>query len=138
MRFELMLPIEIEHDWEQIGALLSPAIRRDEQRQAIDVYRDLMSGDMALFQVDLPMAKGIAVVEFADGVCWIVYIAGKITALPVAWRGRVRVLMSYFEGIARAHGCKEMRIEGRDWGSIFPEWERMGERPDRNELRKAL
>lgn len=144
MKFSLLFPDEIERDWERIGRLLAPAIARDEQRQAIDVYRDLMNGDMAMIDVDLGDVKGVGVIELAPSetalnCCWVIYIAGRIDGAGRHWTGRVHTLMSYIEGIARAHDCTEMRLEGRRaWGSVFPDWERLDARPGRHELRKVL
>jgi hypothetical protein len=133
-----MLPAAIDADWERIGALLAPAIKQDDQRQDSDVFRDLMAGDMALFEVEASGARGVVVVEIDGPTFWITYIAGRIDGLPRRWLERVRMLMSYFAGIARAHNCTELRIEGRDWSRVFPDWERIDERPGRHELRRIL
>jgi hypothetical protein len=142
-RLERLSPDRIEAEWERIGALLQPAIAHDEKRMAIDVYRDLMTGALELFDLDLYRVKGVAVTEIglstANLRCmWIVYIGGQVLGSPREWIGRVRTLMSYFEGIARAEGCAEMRIEGRDWSRMLPAYERLIERPGRNELRRML
>lgn len=134
----LMLPAEIERDWGWLGAVLAPAIAHDDKRQDGDVFRDLLAGDMAMFRVVSPDANGLAVVEIDGPTFWIIYIAGRVAGQPHRWRDRMRVLVSYFVGIARAHDCTELRLEGRDWSRIFPDWERLDERPGRNELRKAL
>lgn len=143
MKFNLVLPSQIEADWERIGATLTPAIAYDHKRQAIDVYRDLINGDMALFDIDIENAKGIAVIEFGradDGqeCCWIIYIAGKIAGKPREWVGRVRALMTYFETIARANACKQMRIEGRDWSRVFHDWTPVEVQSGVNELMRLL
>jgi hypothetical protein len=135
-----MVPATIEAEWPRIGPLLAPAIAVDPARQEADVYRDLLSGDMALYDMDLQGAQGVVVVEInSDGVnsktFWILYVAGRISGPRSHWLGRVKTLTSYFVGIARAMNCTELRIEGRNWGRVFPEWERIG---DPNQLRLVL
>jgi hypothetical protein len=142
-RFERLSPDRIEAEWERIGALLQPAIAHDEKRVAVDVRRDLQSGILELYDVDLYRAKGLAVTEIglstANVRCmWIVYIAGHADGQPREWLSRLRTLTSYLEGIARAEGCKEMRVEGRDWSRVLTKYERLNERPGRNELRRVL
>lgn len=136
MRLTLTQPAAIEADWERLGAILAPAIAHDDARQEADVRRDLMAGDMVLFDVGATNAAGLAVVEIDGPVFWIIYIAGRIGGTGRGWLERVRVLMSYFEGIARAYDCTEIKIEGRDWSRVFPSWEREGDH--RHTLRKAL
>ena len=138
---EPLSPDRIEADWERIGALLQPSIQHDEHRTAIDVYRDLMNGTLELFDIDIEGAKGVVVTEvglsMANVRClWVCHIGGRIS--PRLWCLKVWLLMLHFEELARLDGCKEMRLEGRDWHRIFPDWERLDERPGRNELRKVL
>lgn len=133
--FAIMLPEAIAADWERIGDLLAPAIAEDDQRQPADVYRDLMSGDFVLFEVDLQGAKGVIVVEIASPCFWLIYVAGRISGPKSHWLGRVKALTLYFSVLAKANNCTEMRLEGRNWAPIFPDWERLG---TRNALRKAL
>lgn len=135
MHFNLLLPSMIEADWDRIGGMLEPAIEYDEARQSEDVRRDLLNGDMALFDIELHEASGVVVIEFSDEVCWLLYVTGNIGGKGREWIKRVHLLMQVFEDIARRHGCTELRLEGRDWHRVFPEYERLG---GRNELRKAL
>lgn len=125
----------IAADWQRIEGLLGPAIEHDDMRQTEDVRRDLLNGDMALFDIELHEISGVAVIEFADGICWLIYCGGRIGGHGREWLSRTRLLVQVFADLARSFGCTEMRIEGRDWHRIFPDWERVG---PRNELRKAL
>lgn len=131
MPLTLLLPAEIASDWEHLCPLLRPAIAHDEQRQESDVYRDLMAGDMALFHVAFGDMRGVAVIEFRDGVCWLLYVAGRLGG----WE-RARMVLEAFELVAKAHGCTEIRVEGRDWSRLLRDYERLG--GHRNELRKRL
>lgn len=53
-------------------------------------------------------------------VCLIHTLSGKISLGPKAWLRAVRDEIAKLERIARAAGCVEMRVEGRDWSRILP------------------
>ena len=53
-------------------------------------------------------------------VCLIHTLSGKISLGPKAWLRAVRDEIAKLERIARAAGCVEMRVEGRDWSKILP------------------
>jgi len=138
----LMLPADIATEWERISPVLEPAVEVDETRQMSDVYRDLMSGDFALFDVEHDGDKAIVVVEISQSsvnskCLWLVYVAGHIGSYaPRAWIGHMRNWSQWFQDIARALNCTEIRIKGRDWSKVFPDWECVD--PDWHELRKEL
>lgn len=144
MRYlDRLSPDRIEADWGRISVLLAPAIAHDDKRDPTDVYRDLMTGALELYDLDLTRVHGVAVTEIAPSTAnvrcmWIVYVGGTVTGARHEWIRRVRTLLSYFEGIARAEGCRELRIEGRDWSRILTDYERLTDRHGRNELRKVL
>lgn len=52
-------------------------------------------------------------------VCLIHTLSGKITLGPKAWLKAVRDEIGKLERIARAAGCVEMRVEGRDWSRVL-------------------
>lgn len=138
MHFNLLLPSAVDADWERIGALLQPAIAHDRHMMAIEVYAALMRGRFAFFDIDLYEMRGAAVLEIGERVATVVYVAGRIGGRGRVWLARVRLLMQAFCDLVRRLGCTEMRLEGRDWGRVFPDWERLAERPGRHELRKVL
>ncbi len=136
MHFNLLLPSLIRADWERISTLLAPAVERDDQRQMADVERDLLNGDMALFDIDLPSMRGLVVIEYDERACLFLYAAGKING---NWRERIgnaRMLMRFFEQMAKRLGHAEMRVEGRDWSRILSDYTNRG--GPRHELVKAL
>lgn len=51
--------------------------------------------------------------------CLIHTLTGRITLGPKAWLTAVREEVRKLERIAKASGCAEMRIEGRDWSRIL-------------------
>lgn len=53
-------------------------------------------------------------------VCLIHTLSGKISLGPKAWLRAVRDEIGKLERIAKAAGCAEMRVEGRDWSRILP------------------
>lgn len=67
----------------------------------------------------------VQVFEEADGtkVCGIKKLFGTINAPPKAWVRAVREEVAKIEGVAREAGCDEMRIAGRDWSRILPDFE---------------
>ncbi len=132
---ELMLPADIAADWEDVAAILAEAVEIDPARQLADVYRDLMAGDMALIRVDAGDLCGFVVIEFDQPTCLLLYAAGSIGNL---WRGAFRPILAGLEELARRNGCTEMRIEGRDWSRLLPDYVPGSERPWRNELVKRL
>jgi hypothetical protein len=74
----------------------------------------------------------------ADGtiVFGIKMVLGEITARPKAWLKAVREEVAKLEAIAREAGCHEMRIAGRDWSRVLPDYEHCF--GFRNGLRKRL
>lgn len=66
-------------------------------------------------------------------------LTGKINMPPRAWVAAIREELGKLERVARDHGCVELRVAGRDWSRILPDYERMTDAPEvRNGLRKAL
>lgn len=55
-------------------------------------------------------------------VCGIKQIVGTIHAPPKAWVAAVREEVAKIETMARDSGCHEVRICGRDWSRIFPDY----------------
>lgn len=138
MKFDLVLPDGIRADMARYQGLLAPALKHDEAMNMGDLMRALSSGEFALYDVDLHGAKGVIVVEINQGAVntlWVRYVSGRISGPPRVWIGRVKALQIYFEGIARQMGCTEIRVCGRDWSRILPDWEKDG---PRHELRLAL
>lgn len=77
--------------------------------------------------------------EDEDGrmICGVYHLEGKLNLPPKAWLGRIRAEMRRLENIARAAGCVEMRMGGRDWSRVFPDYEPI-QGPTPNLLRKVL
>lgn len=69
-------------------------------------------------------------------VCGITGLNGHITLPPKAWLRFVRAEMTIIEDQARAAGCAEVRVAGRDWSRILKDYEPL---PGiTNRLRKRL
>lgn len=56
-------------------------------------------------------------------VCGIYQIDGEINRPPKAWLAIVRAEVAKIADIARNAGCDELRIAGRDWSRVLPEFE---------------
>lgn len=87
---------------------------------------------------EISVVMVMQVFEAEDGrlVCGIRNLVGKVTAPPKQWLRAVRAEMRKLEGLARDAGCKEMRLRGRDWSRILPDYEPLDGTP--NGLRKDL
>lgn len=137
----LLLPDQVEANWPLLEVLLSPAIAYDEARTVMEVYRDLLAGQMALFVTNEQACRGVAVIEFApsetaEKCCWLAYVAGDAHGGPKAQLATMRDLAGRFEVIARGNNCTEMRVRGRDWSRVLTDYEPTGN--GRHELRKAI
>lgn len=71
----------------------------------------------------LPGVKVFVTLEaYEEGgqlVCLFHTLSGEINLGPKAWLRVVRDHMRVIERIAQNAGCKEMRIEGRDWSRVL-------------------
>ena len=75
--------------------------------------------------------------EDKEMICGLYQLRGKTDLPPKAWLRTMRAEMTRLETIARDAGCAEMRIAGRDWSRVLPDYEPLpGGKPNR--LRKRL
>lgn len=70
-------------------------------------------------------------------VCLIHTLEGRISLPPRKWLRAVRDEVRKLERIAKAAGCVEMRIEGRDWSRILTDYQPWPQ-GEGHGLRKAL
>jgi hypothetical protein len=140
MRVERIQIAEIERNWHWIYQILSPAVDIDPRRSMQQVKAGLMKGELGLASVHMPKAAGLVIVEPGtfDGVfcCWVPYLAGHVSGGAKDFIRMARQLMAYLELSARLAGCAEMRIGGRDWTRILPDYLPLEGVP--NGLRKVL
>jgi hypothetical protein len=138
MHFTPLSAAQVEREWPVVEALLAPAIAIDDHPQ--DVKALLLSGRYQASMISGDDALGIGVTEVLtlDGVTvlWLPYLAGITKMSPKAWLKMARGLMRHYEDCGRAAGCAEIRIGGRDWSRVFPDFERFDDKPNR--LRKRL
>jgi hypothetical protein len=92
------------------------------------------------FRAPLEHGEGHVTVEIyqEDGrmVCGVYQLYGRLDEPPKQWLRTLRAELSKLETIARNAGCEEMRIAGRDWSRVFPDYTPFD--GVRNGLRKAL
>lgn len=69
-------------------------------------------------------------------VCEISDLKGRIDLPRRQWLAAVREEIGKIEGIAKAAGCNEMRLGGRRWSRVLPDYEPLS--GVTNGLRKAL
>ena len=72
----------------------------------------------------------------SDLVCWVKYLAGSIEGGPKARVAVIRAAVEHIEAVARNAGCTEIKLCGRDWSAILPDYEAFD--GQRNGLRKGL
>lgn len=136
-----MGPAEVQRCWPWLSKLLSPAFEVDEQIDPETVRQMLVEGSMGLATIHLPNAAGVAIFHPGtfDGKygLWIPYIAGRVRGGPKLWLRTMRAIMGHFVALARKAGCAEVRIGGRDYTRIFPDFERF-DPAHQNRLRKVL
>lgn len=68
--------------------------------------------------------------------CGILTLEGELKLPPKAWLRTMRDGLKYIEGLARDSGAQEMRIAGRSWARVFPDYSPYD--GPRNGLRKEL
>lgn len=91
-------------------------------------------------QIEHGGAEGVMVADLyeEEGImCFgITQFTGRIGTAPRRWLEVVRASVATIGDLARQSGCQEIRVAGRDWSKILPDFEPF-EGP-RNGLRKAL
>lgn len=68
--------------------------------------------------------------------CGILTLKGYLAEPPKAWLTTMRTMLGKIEDMARDSGCDELRIAGRNWGRIFPDYAPYD--GPRNGIRKVL
>lgn len=140
LRVNRLSSTEIGLSWPWLMQLIGPAIAMDKGRSLMDVWTKLQSGEMGMATIHTHNGAGIVTLEPGefDGVwaLWVPYIFAKVKAGPKAFVQTIRAVMGRVENVAREANLVEVRIGGRDWGPILPDYERFNDTP--NMLRKVL
>lgn len=126
--------------WPFLGPLLAPAVAFDRNADLEDVHQKLLSGQCEAAMARCDGFECLIVTEICtlDGakVCWLSYLAGSVNTPPRHWLRIIRDGVAEIEALARAAGCEQVRIGGRDWSRILPDYERFDDEPNR--MRKVL
>jgi hypothetical protein len=79
-------------------------------------------------------------VYWEDGkvICSVDHLEGWIGLPPKAWVRTIRAELAQIETIARDAGCDEIRLAGRNWSRVLPDYEPFKPVSNTNGLRKAL
>jgi hypothetical protein len=124
-------------EWPAILGLIGAAIKHDKNATPTDVRRWLTTGRAEAFWIRTPRVIGLAVTTTEGRVCWLNYAGGKVSGGPRAFVMAVRAIVAEIERLATLAGCSELRLGGRNWSRVFPDWERFD--PDYpNRIRKAI
>lgn len=113
--------------WPVLGPALVPAMLYSSDRSPNDVLERLMNGSATMLEVSDFGAEGLIVIDIVEDddetlACWVSYIVGVIDMLPRRKLEYLRWMMSGIETVARRAGCRFMRIGGRDYRRIFPDY----------------
>lgn len=137
MQFVHVDGARIEAQWPVIAEILAPAVRNDPRQTLEGLHKRLASGADSLIEITGP-GRCLLVLEVAsDLVCWTKYLAGSIEGGPKARVAIIRAAVEHIETVAKAAGCTEHRLCGRDeWARILPDYEPFD--GHRNGLRKGL
>lgn len=122
------------HEW--MGALLEKAVVHDDLRTMTDVFSELVKGRFRAWVVDASGVFGVVVTSLEEAPSgrrfWVNYAAGRTGGL----RSMRRVIRE-LEHIARDMNAHEVRLQGRDWRRVLPDYDAT-ENVARNEIRKVL
>lgn len=136
MDFAHVDPARIERDWPAYAEILWPAVRQDPGATLEGLRQRLAAGADHLLTISGD-ASGLMVIEVTDGLCcWIKYTGGKIYGGPHRRAAAVRAAMKNLEAVAKAAGCNEIRLCGRDWSAVLPDYAPDTDHP--NGLKKEL
>lgn len=96
--------------------------------------------DLYRFKIRRPYGRAVVELEvYGDGdfmFAGIRRLRGRIDLPPRRWLRVVRAHIHRIERIVKQSGCRELRVAGRDWYRILPEYEPLAGVP--NGLRKRL
>ncbi len=136
MQFVHVDPARIEREWPAFAEILAPAVRQDPKQTIEGLHRRLAAGAESLLEITGP-GHCLMVIELTnDLVCWTKYLAGHIEGGPKARIAIIRTAIEHIEAVAKAAGCTEHRLCGRDWSRLLPGYEPFV--GFRNGLRKGL
>ena len=123
MQFVHVEPARIEREWPAIAEILAPAVRVDPRQTMEGLHRRLASGADNLLEITGP-GRCLMVIRVDDDLaCWAKYLAGTIEGGPRARVSVMRAAVRHLEMVARDAGCSEIRLCGRDWQRILPDYE---------------
>jgi hypothetical protein len=117
-------PSRIAHEWKTISELILPAIK--DNVTEMELFGRLVSGHSQAVTIVSPRVNAVAVLNVStiDGVvcCFIGYVGGKYKAGPKAFTRFVRGVVRTIEQKAKEIGCQEVRLGGRDWSTVLPDY----------------
>jgi hypothetical protein len=123
MQFVHVDPARIEREWPVYAEILAPAVRSDPRQTLEGLRKRLAAGADSLLEVAGPGHCLIVLEVSSDLVCWTKYLAGTIEGGPKARLAIMRQAIEHIEAVARAAGCTEHRLCGRDsWARILPDY----------------
>ena len=131
---------DIRDDWFWFRQVLEPAVNVDDGASLFGVRAKLLSGEYELAQVHAGKSSALVVTHLGefDGIycLWLPYVIGAYSGSKMGFVRMARAFMDEFIQRARDAGCQEVRIGGRNWGKIFPDFERFDDK--KNRLRIVL
>lgn len=136
MQFTVLDRDRIAAEWPVIAEILAPAVRNDPRQTLEGLHKRLEAGLDSLLMITGP-GRCLMVIELADDLsCWVKYLAGSIEGGPKARVSIIRGAVEHLEAVAKDAGCTEIRLCGRDWSAILPDYTAFD--GHRNGLKKEL
>lgn len=136
MQFAHVDPARIEAEWPAFAEILAPAVRQDPRQTLEGLRKRLALGADQLLAVSGD-ADGLMVIEVTNALCcWIKYAGGRVAGGPKRRAAAFRAAIQHLETVAKAAGCTELRLCGRDWSALLTDY--LPDDDHRNGLRKAL
>ncbi len=131
-------PERIPHEWGAIAQLILPSIKGNATE--MQLFKSLITGKSQAVWLTSQRVRAAMILEVKpfDGVlcCFVGYVGGKYQCGPKAFVRFVRGVMQTIEEKAKEIGCDEIRLGGRDWSSVLPDYASFDGMA--NGLRKAI
>lgn len=128
-------------NWPWIEQLLRPAIVHDKRATVYEVHEKLRESRAGLASLHVEGGAALVVIEPTIEndvpVLWLNYFAGAVRGGPQRWLSVIRQGVRYFEEKARETGQREIRVGGRDWSRVLPDYHHYDPAKP-NSLRKVL
>lgn len=139
MKVSQIPPASVSEAWPWLGPLLEPAVNYQNEIDINELKQGLIDGTYEVVEVETGGSFGVVVTHLyeKDGLrkLCISFIAGQHNGGPKRLRQILVTLMDFYKNAAADHGCDVIRIGGRNYDWLFPEFERVDGPDNPREMR---